>query len=580
MAAPTRSRPGRALLVLALVTVALSVWAFWPGTDHTPRLGLDLRGGTQVILVPKPVKEGETISDQQLTQTVEIIRQRVNGIGVAEAEVAVQGSGNNAAIVVSVPGVNQERIVELVGRTALLDFRPVEAISAPGPVTDTPTDAATPSAEPTGSPSPSPSASAAPEASASAEASPAASPSPSATNDAAQQAGNQLVQAQENTPEFQAEVAALDCLDPQNRAGGTPDDPDLWLGTCDRDGAGKYTLQPAFIRGTQVTDASAQLAQGGVGWVVTLNFDSEGASALAEASTQLYQLPPPQNQFAIVLDGVVYSAPSFREPIIGGSAQIEGSFTSQEAQDLANVLKFGALPVTLDVAEVTSVSPTLGTDQLRAGLLAGALGLALVVLYLLFYYRALGIVAALSLAVAGYLTYVSIVVLGKAIGFTLTLAGVAGVIVAIGITADSFVVYFERLRDEIREGKSLRQATEAGWIRARRTLLAADFVSLLAAVVLYWLSVGSVRGFAFALGLTTIIDVAVAFWFTHPVVVLLGNTRWMQKGGRWSGVDPHRLGATTLAGTSATTRRRRTPAGVGARDGDGGDTDTPGKEVE
>lgn len=581
MAAPTqRSRPGRSLLVLALLLVALAVWAFWPGTDHSVRLGLDLRGGTQVILTPKPVKEGETITDAQLQQTVEIIRQRVNGVGVAEAEVTTQGSGNNAAIVVSVPGIGQDRIVDLVGRTALLDFRPVYAISDPAPVNPT----ASPSASPSGSaaatsstsvqPSASPSGSASASPAASATPSPATTPSPSASPSAATKPGNTIVQAKENDPAFQEKVAALDCNDPVNQAGGTPDDPALWLGTCGRDaGMGKYTLQPAFIRGTNVTSASASIPQGGVGWVVNLTFDSEGTKQLADVSSSLSKLPDcgtaganPCNAFAIVLDGVVVSSPRFNEAILGGQAQIEGNFTSQEAQDLANVLKYGALPVTLEVAEVTSISPTVGSDQLTAGLIAGALGLVLVALYLLVYYRALGIVAVVSLLVAAALTYLVFIVLGRAIGFTLTLAGIAGAIVAIGITADSFVVYFERMRDEIRDGRTLRQSTESGWIRARRTILAADFVSLLAAVVLYWLSVGSVRGFAFTLGITTVIDIAVAFLFTHPMVVLLGNSKFMQSGSRWTGLDRERIGFSPAAQAARSRRSRSTTAAGAAGD--------------
>jgi preprotein translocase subunit SecD len=487
---------------MALVTAALAVWAFWPGQDNAVRLGLDLRGGTQVILQPKAVQEGATITDDQLAQTVAIIRQRVDGVGVAEAEVTVQGSGEGAAIVVSVPDVSQERLVELVGRTALLDFRPVWSISGPAP--ESLDDTANPVPAPTG-------------------------------DDTATSA--QIVQAEDNTPEYQAEVAALDCLDPVNQAGGSPDDPNLWLGTCDKDGAAKYSLQPAFIEGTNVTDAVAQLPQQGVGgWVVSLTFDSEGARALAEASQELYALPDcapggasPCNAFAIVLDGVVVSAPRFNEPIIGGQAQIEGDFTATEAQDLANVLSYGALPVTLDVVEVTSVSATVGGDQLRAGLIAGAVGALLIVLFFIFYYRVLGIVAILSLVLAGGLSYMSFVALGKTVGFTLTLAGVAGAIVSIGITADSFIIYYERIRDALREGKTMRQAAEVGWSATRRTLLAADFVTLLAAVVLYIISVGNVKGFAFTLGLITLIDIFVAFLFTYPLTVLVCRSAWMQK---------------------------------------------------
>lgn len=519
MAAPTGYRPWRVLILLLLATLALVAWTFWPGLQRTPRLGLDLQGGTQVILAPRPIEEGASITQEQLQQSVEIIRQRVNGIGVAESEVAIQGSGDDAVIVVSVPGVTQERIVDLVGQTALLNFRPVELILDPKPPEGTEASATDPAK------------------------------------------GAAIVQGEQFDEAFQQAALALDCTDPVNQSGGSPDDPTKYLATCDQTGAAKYVLQPAFIRGTNVSSASAQLPQQGVGsWVVALEFDNEGAKQLAEVSGRLASLQPPQNQFAIVLDGVVVTAPSFREPILGGRAQIEGNFTAQSANDLANVLKFGALPLVLDVQAVDSVSPTLGLDQLRAGIQAGLIGLVLVAVYLLIYYRALGLVAVFSLLIAAVHTYGAFVVLGRSIGYTLTLAGIAGAIVAIGITADSFIVYFERIRDELRDGKSLRQAADAGWLRARRTLLAADFVSLLAAVVLYWLSVGNVRGFAFALGLTTLVDVVVAFLFTRPVVAILCRSKWMARGGKLTGVSPERLGVESLTGRRREKGRPRQPA--------------------
>ncbi len=593
MAPAPAGRPWRSLLVLLVLLIGLAAWAFWPGGEKVPRLGLDLRGGTQVILTPKPVSEGAQITDVQLQQTVEIIRQRVNGVGVAEAEVTVQGSGNNAAIVVSVPGVTSDRLVQLVGRTALLNFRAVQGLYGPAPFDPTPVPEPTPTIDPAPSPTatptasrseaPSTDASATKSASASAviadsaspspTSSPTPSPTPTPTPTPTPAPGpRDPIQATENTPAFQEEIAALDCLDPANTGGGIPDDPNLWLGTCQQDGIGKFNLQPAFIRGTQVASAQAQLPQGAVGgWVVSLTFDADGARALTEVSQELSALPDcgtgvePCNAFAIVLDGVVVSAPRFNEPILGGQAQIEGNFTAEEAQDLANVLNYGALPVTLTIAEVTSVSPTIGDDQLRAGIIAGLLGLALVGLYLLFYYRALGVVAIFSLAVGAAMTYFVFVAFGNSSGLALTLSGVAGAIVAIGITADSFIVYFERIRDEIRDGKSLRQATDAGWARARRTLLAADFVSLLAAIVLYILSVGNVRGFAFALGLTTIIDVIVAFLFTRPLVVLIGRTAWMQRGSRWTGLDPRRLGGRSL---TAIPKKKVSATAAGAEGGE------------
>jgi preprotein translocase subunit SecD len=567
VAPPSSSKPVRLLVALAILIAGLLVAAFWPGTDSTIRLGLDLQGGTQVILKPTPVTEGESITEEQLQQTVSIIRQRVDGLGVAEAEVTTQGSGDGAVIVVSVPGVNQDRIVDLVQRTAFLNFRPVWGLYSPVPdptaVEASPSPSASPeaSASPDASASPAASAAASPEPSASAE--PSASPSPEASITDVTNAPP-LIQATENTPEYQRQIAALDCTDPVNFTGGRPDDPAKWLGTCEVTGQAKYNLEPAFIQGTNVTGANAVLPQGGVGWVVSLDFDSEGARALADASTRLSALPEcgvaganPCNAFAIVLDGVVTSAPRFNEPILGGSAQIEGNFTAQEARDLANILKYGALPVTLEPVDVTTVSPTVGNDQLRAGIIAGLLGLLLVAIYLVAYYRALGVVAVLSLLIAGGMLYLTLVVMSKTIGLTLTLAGVAGAIVAIGITADSFIVYFERIRDEIREGRSLRQACDTGWVRARRTLLAADFVSILAAVVLYLLSVGSVRGFAFVLGLTTLIDIIVAFWFTHPLTVILGRTRWMQGGSKWTGLDTARMGGHAATGAVATSSRRR-----------------------
>jgi preprotein translocase subunit SecD len=559
VAPPATSKPGRSLIALIVLLIGGVVWAFWPGTDSSVRLGLDLQGGTQVILVPQPVVEGTEITDEQLAQTVEIIRARVDGLGVAEAEVTTQGSGNSAAIVVSVPGLGQDRVVELVQRTALLNFRPVWNVLSPFPIDPADADAADGDAAET-------------------EESADDSASDSASDGGAQSA--EIVQAPDYSPEFQAEVDALDCIDPVNLAGGTPDDPTEWLGACDQSGGQKYVMEPAFIEGVSVTDANAQLTQQGIGWVVTLEFDSEGAGALAEASTELSALPEcgsgatPCNAFAIVLDGVVVSAPRFNEPILGGQAQIEGDFNVEEARDLANVLKYGALPVTLDVVDITSVSATVGGDQLRAGIIAGLIGLALVSIYLLLYYRVLGLVAVMSLAVAGGLLYLFVVIFSKTIGLTLTLAGVAGAIVAVGITADSFIVYFERMRDELRDGRSLRQACDSGWVRARRTLLAADFVTLLAAVVLYFLSIGSVRGFAFILGLTTVIDLIIAFWFTHPVVVLMGRRKFMQGGSKWSGLDPERLGGhsalDTLAGQSR--RKRRDDYQSSTADDAAGDT--------
>jgi preprotein translocase subunit SecD len=582
VAAPTQkhTNPERTLAILGFVVLLLGIWTFWPGQSHVPKLGLDLRGGTQVILTPTANQGGQVVTDDQLKQAVEIIRQRVDGFGVAESEVTTQGSGQNASIIVSIPGVTDSAVLNTLATTAKLDFRPVllEAVGGVTP-TATPTPSASSTASSTASPSASASASstitpsssaaagspsassngkaitgalkgtatsASPSASPSASASPSDSASPKATvstdkNGITSVDGNPPIQSKNNDAALQAAFVSLDCTQPAARKGGLAD-PTQFLVTCSKDGALKYLLDKAAVRGTEISGASAGLSQSGGGWEVNLTFTSTGAQQFATVTGQLAQNPSPQNQFGIVLDGLVESSPYVSTAILGGSAVITGSFTADEAKALANVLKYGSLPVSLEVSSVEQVSPTLGQDQLNAGLIAGALGLLLVVIYLVIYYRALGLVATASLLVAAAITYFIFVILSRQLGLALSLAGVAGAIVAIGITADSFVVYFERIRDEIREGRSLRAAGDAGWIRARRTILAADFVSLLAAVVLYFLSVGSVRGFAFTLGLTTIVDVAVAFLFTRPLVSLLMRSAWFTSGSPWTGLSPERLG--------------------------------------
>jgi preprotein translocase subunit SecD len=292
-----------------------------------------------------------------------------------------------------------------------------------------------------------------------------------------------------------------------------------------------------------ISEASAAIDQTGAsGWFVSLDFNGEGATKFGALTQSVTGLAAPQNQVAIVLDGLVVSAPRINEAITGGSAQITGSFSQQEASNLANVLKYGALPLAFDQGEVLQVSPTLGSDQLRAGLLAGLLGFALVFLYSFIYYKLLGIVTVLSLLVAAAITYLSFLLLGEWLGFTLTLAGIAGAIVAVGITADSFIVYFERLRDEVREGRSIRSAAETGWVKARHTILVADMVSLIAAALLYFFAVGGVRGFAFTLGLTTLIDLLVIFTFTKPLVSLVSRMNFFASGHKWSGFSQKSLG--------------------------------------
>jgi len=461
------------------------------------RLGLDLRGGTSVTLQPRiaPGENGK-VTNEAIDQAVSIIRQRVNSLGVAESEVAAQGSGTNRQIVISVPGDTGRRVVELVGQTAELRFRQVLATAASAGAAD-----------------------------------PAATP---ATGVSA---------------EVNAKFAALDCTKAENLQGSGADAPTDTIVACDRAGLTKYILAPAEVLGRQISKASAGLdAQSGSAWYVSLTFNGEGTKAFGAITARVTSLASPLNQVAIVLDGLVVSAPRINEAIPSGSAQITGSFTQLEAQDLANVLKYGALPLAFDRGEVQQVSPTLGADQLNAGLLAGGLGLGLVLLYSLLYYRGLGLVTVGSLAVAGSLVYLMFLLLGKWIGFTLTLAGIAGAIVAIGVTADSFIIYFERIRDEIREGRSLRTAVETGWSRARRTILVADFVSIIAAVLLYFFAVGGVRGFAFTLGLTTLVDLIVVFVFTKPLVTILAKMNFFASGHPLSGLSAKSTGTLPVAG--------------------------------
>jgi len=511
------------------------IWTFLPGERHTPKLGLDLRGGTQVILSPS-VAVGETLTPDQLNQTVAIIRQRVDGFGVAESEVTIQGTGNGAKIIVTIPGETSRTVVDQLKTTAQLNFRPVLAIDFGSPQASA---SPTPSFSDSASPSAAPSDSATPAASTTPE------PTPSPSVSVAPELLVPPIQSPDGSGDFADRFAALDCAT-SDILNGSTDDPAQYLISCEKDGSVKYALAPADLVGTDIESATAGLPQQGAGgWQVDLQMTTDGAKKFADSTTKLSALESPNDQFAIVLDGVVISAPSVNEPILGGSAVISGSFTADEARALAQVLKYGALPVGLEVDEVQQISPTLGNDQLQAGLIAGGFGLLLVVIYLLLYYRALGVIAVVSLVAAAIMTYLVFVILGRGIGFTLTLSGVAGAIVAIGITADSFIIYFERIRDEIREGKRLRVAIDQGWIRARRTILAADFVSLLSAAILYYLSVGSVRGFAFTLGLITFVDIAVAFLFTRSLVTKLGNSKWMNSGSAWTGVSPTRLGVTS-----------------------------------
>jgi preprotein translocase subunit SecD len=335
-------------------------------------------------------------------------------------------------------------------------------------------------------------------------------------------------------------------------------------GTGLNGGLAKFVLDKAHVLGKDITSASATQQTSNVYWQTNLNFNSAGGAAFGTLTEQMNSKYASAGSptsvldyLAVVLDGNVISYPAIDQgAITGGSAQITGNFSQDQATNLANVLNYGALPLTFTKESVQSISPSLGSAQLRAGLIAGAIGLLLVVLYCLFYYRGLAVVAVSSLVIASVLVFEAIVLLGKYQGFALQLSGIAGLIVAIGITADSFVVFFERLRDEVRDGRTLRTAVERGWKRARRTVLVSDTVSFLAAALLFYFSLGEVKGFAFTLGLTTVIDVVVVFLFTKPMVTLLARTKFFGRGHRFSGLDPARLGAKTPWRSSRTTRVR------------------------
>jgi len=313
-------------------------------------------------------------------------------------------------------------------------------------------------------------------------------------------------------------------------------------------GTVKYLLGPVEVSGAQISNATSSLVTTSTGastgqWAVNLSFDGDGTKAFGAVTSRLNGLQGAQNQFAIVLDGKVLTAPATNAAIMDGNAQITGGFTQTSAKSLADQLKYGALPIGFQVQSSDTISATLGSAQLMSGLLAGAIGLLLVVLYSLFQYRTLGLVTVASLVVAAIITYLLVTILSWREGYRLSLAGVAGLIVAIGITADSFIVYFERIRDELRDGRGLESAVDAGWKRAIRTIIASDTVNFLAAAVLFILAVGNVRGFALTLGLTTIVDLVVVALFTHPLLQLLAKTNFFSSGHRLSGLDASALGA-------------------------------------
>jgi preprotein translocase subunit SecD len=600
----TTSRPGRLLLTLVVLIVALLLGvlassAFQPGNWHKRfkvDLGLDLSGGTVVTLKAVPPQGKSSVPPAALATAVSIMTSRVNGAGFNGATV-VPANGN--LINVTVPGKSAQQVANLVGTTAELRFREV-LLTAPNYATSstpsaTPTPTPTPTATPskTAKPSPTPTkstsalgapsssghglaasarrlpaaaASPTPKASSSPTPSPtpSASPSPSpsqklaTTSDPSAQGQASLL-----SPAVRAQFDRLNCADSKWRTqiyGNNPnswDNPNVQTVACYSPGPGqpaqKYALDRSTVTGEMLKlgGSSTQLQTNG-DWWVNLTFNGTGARNFGVLSTKMYdnyynastsQPSSELDYFAIDLDGTPVSVPYMAAALTSGTATIQGSYTQGQAGNLANILNYGALPLSFQPQQAQSISAQLGSSYLHAGLLAGLIGLLFVVFYAFLYYRGLGIVAVSSLAIAALLSYLAVVLLSLYESFALSLAGIAGLIVAIGITADSFVVFFERLRDEVRDGKTLRSAVERGWQRARRTILVSDTVSFIAAAVLYKFAITDVQNFAFTLGLTTLIDVVVVFLFTKPMITLLARTEFFGGGHRLSGLDPARLGA-------------------------------------
>ena len=542
----------------------------------TPKLGLDLEGGTQIILEPR-LSGGQQVTPEQVDAARDIIVERIDAAGFSGAEVTTQGESN---IVVSMPGTPSAATKDAIRKSSKMSFRgvllaePVQvAVPTPTGTATTPTGTST---TPTGTTTsgattkvPVPSVSAgtsAPKAALPNAYRAATTPTPSTTGATTPSAtGTATTPAPTGTigtgtsgtlgpndpkwvtADVQKQFDALDCTKPgvlDNLVGNDAQP----LVTCGENGTEKYVLGPVIVGGDGISDASAGYVVNQQGQTtsqveIQLSFKGDAAKIYGDASARMVALQDPLNRMAAVLDNRVIVAPSFNEAIPNGQASITGSFTIDSARALAQQLKFGALPISFTQQTETSIGAILGEEQLRIGLLAGLVGFLLVIVYSLLQYRALGFVTVASLVVATILTFVTISLLGWAYNYRLDMAGVTGCIVAIGVTADSFIVYFERIRDEVREGRPLTSAVEAGWARAKRTILAADGVNFLAAIVLYGLASANVRGFAFTLGLTTLIDLLIVVAFTHPVVALLARTKFFGSGHRLSGLDPDRLGA-------------------------------------
>ncbi|WP_146341694.1 protein translocase subunit SecD [Nesterenkonia sp. NBAIMH1] len=539
-----------ALLIILVTMGGLLLYGVQDGrAQWAPLLALDLEGGTQMVLSPQ-VETGEEVDDEQLEQAVEIIRQRVDGTGVAEAEIAVQGSEN---IVVNLPGTPDEATRELIQASADMEFRPVlqqgndpiyslqqqeqmrqdTLDAAEEDMSDDEFDALqeqldqqTQQAE---------------------EEAAEAEEAQAQPEDFDEPTGEPTDASDPNwvTPELAAEFENYRCSDDislDDRADWSDEEPII---TCNPDTGATFLLGPVDVPGEFIADADFGLEENN--WITTVSFDSEGTQLFADSSSRLYGLEGDRNHFGIVLDGHVIIAPSMNAPIYDGNAQISGEFTEDEARGLAEQLRYGSLPMSFQIESEQQISATLGADQLRMGLLAGLIGLLLTAGYAVYQYRALALAVTMpSLIVVGALTWWAISLLGWSDGYRLSLAGIAGLILSIGLTADSFVVYFERVKDELREGRSLAGAVESGWQRARRTILASKAVNIIAAVVLYLVAVGNVRGFAFTLGLTALIDVILVFLFTHPLMQLLARRRFFASGKRFSGLSARELGVDVL----------------------------------
>jgi preprotein translocase subunit SecD len=466
--------------LIAVFVVAIGALAATLLSGNTPQLGLDLQGGASVVLQPR-----QKVASGVLDQAIEIIRNRVDALGVSEPEITRQGD----SIIVALPGVkNKERALEVVGQTAQLLFRPVVEQLPPEPTATSSTTSTT-----------------------STTVDPATAAATTTTSSTVPPLDTNTTTAPENDEETKQVI-----LPEKDRSGRV---------------TSRYLLGPAAVKGTALSGASATVAQGTGAWEVQFELTGDGTKQWNDMAAQVGQ----GNRIAIDLDGIVRSAPSLSTTQFEGRGVITGSFTQSEAKDLALVLKYGALPVQLDRQTVQTVSASLGRDSLHAGLIAGLVGLGLVGIYMLLYYRALGLVVWIGLALTGAIMYSLVTLLGTTSGLALSLAGATGIIVSVGVTVDSYVVYFERLKDEIRSGKTIRSSVDRGFSRAYRTILAADAASIIGAAVLYVLSVGSVRGFAFFLGLTTVLDIITAYFFTRPMVMLLGRSRLFTEA-RWLGV--------------------------------------------